>query len=221
MVQSVVWLVSKGQVQIKFISTVNSTAGFLTFSAPIDDSEFGIYDTSALLKLMSIMKDDVNVTLLKEHDVYMKMVVTDDVYDGSFSLADIKSIEEAPSIEEPKVYEVSFPLDKEFKEQYLKAYKALGSINRFTLQTTKTDVKITLGNKESYANKISFSKECPDFLPLKKPKSFSGDAIAEIFKCNNDIFYGLLEVSEEGLMKVTIKDDNYTVNYYLIELEDV
>jgi len=221
MVQSVVWLVSKGQVQIKFISTVNSTAGFITFIAPLEDSEFGIYDTSALLKLVSIMKEDVQITLLKEHDVYMKMVVSDEIYQGSFSLADIKSIEESPTIDEPKVYEVSFPLDKEFKEQYLKAYRALGSINRFTVNTTKTDVKITLGNKESYANKISFAKECPDFLPLKSPKSFSGDAIAEIFRCNNDIFYGLLEISQEGLMKVSIKDDNYTVTYYLIELEEV
>jgi hypothetical protein len=221
MVNSVVWRVRDNTAEVKFVSMINSTAGVIYFPINLEDSEFGIYDTSSLLKLLSIMKDDLSISLIKEHGIYMKMQVMDDVYEGSFSLADIKSIEEAPVVEEPKVFEVSFVLDKPFKEQYLKAYKALGSINRFTIQTTSKDVKITVGNKESYANKVSFNKECDDFLPLSGAKSFSGDAVAEILKANNDFTSGLLEVSSEGLMKISINNDFYSVNYYLIELEEV
>lgn len=215
-----VWTIRQGLVQIKFVSMTNSTAGVIYFPVDLEESEFGVFNTTSFLKLLSIMQDEVSLSLLKEHGIYMQVGITDDVYQGSFSLADVRSIEEAPSIEEPKTFEVSFVLDKPFKDQYLKAYKALGSINRFTVQTTTKDIKITLGDRESYANKVSFHKECPDFLPLPS-KSFSGDAIAEILKSNDDFTSGLLEVSAEGLMKISINDDNYSVNYYLIELEEV
>ena len=221
MVNSVIWKVKEKVAEVKFVSMVNSTAGVIYFPVDIEDSEFGIFDTSSLLKLLSIMKENVDVILLKEHGIYMKMQVSDEIYEGSFSLADVRSIEEAPAVDEPKVFEVSFILDKPFKEQYLKAYRALGSINRFTIQTTPKDIKITVGDKESYANKVSFNKECADFLPLPTSKSFSGDAIAEILKSNDDFTSGLLEVSTEGLMKISINNDDYSVNYYLIELEEV
>ena len=221
MVESVVWQLSNGSAKIRFVSMVDSIAGELNFPLPLEDAEIGISDNKSLLKFLSIMKDDIQVSLIKEHGIFLKIHVTDDVYEGTFSLADVNRIEEAPMIEEPKTFELSFPLDKAFKEQYLKAYKALDNISRVTVQTTKKDIKITLGNKESYANKISFNMPCSDFLPLDKPKTFSGNAIAKILANNINFFYGLVEVSQEGLMKICIKDDISTITYYLIELEEL
>jgi len=225
MVESVVWQIHEGFVKINFVSQVNSTAGNIQFpfidvgsSANIQE-EMGIFSTSSLVKLLKIMSDDIDVSFEQEHSIWMKMYITDKIYQADFSLADTRSIPEAPEIEEPKVYEVSFSIDKEFKDQFSKAFKSLGSINRFTIEAGK-DIKITLGNKESYATKVSFKKTSPDFLPLRKI-AFSGEALAEILNNNPDLTDSSIEISEEGLMKVTIYGGTDKVTYYLIELEEV
>lgn len=224
MVQSVVWRIKDNMVQIKFLATENSIAGELLFPFDsLDESaDIGIFDTKALLGLINIMQEDITLEFTKEHSIWMKLNLTDGLYEGSYSLADIRSIPDAPDIDEPKTFEVSFALDKEFKDQYLKAYKALGSINRVTIQTLKKDIKFTLGNRESYANKVSFNKSCDDFLPIL-PKSFSGEALAEILKNNPDLSESTLEISDKGLMKISIYGAGGTdrVTYFLIELEDV
>lgn len=219
----VVWNINENIAVIKFLSAVNSTAGELIFpfeTSEQDPIEIGVHNTKALIGLLNIMQDDVSLQFEKEYGIWMKLNINDGVYEGSYSLADIRSIPTAPDVEEPKTFEVSFPLDKEFKDQFLKAHKALGSINRFTIQTTKKDIKFTLGNKESYANKVSFNKACDDFLPIT-PKSFSGEAMAEILKNNPDLSESTLEVSAEGLMKIVIFGGDDKVTYYLIELEEV
>lgn len=225
MVESVVWQINDGKVQISFVSQINSTAGIIMFpfvnvgSSENMAEEIGISNTSALVKLLVIMQQDIDVSFDQEHNIWMKLNVTDGAYKGSFSLADIRTIPEAPEIDEPTAYEVSFPLDKEFKDQFAKAYKALGSINRFEIEAAK-DVKITLGNKESYANKVSFKRNMGDHLPLRKI-AFSGEAMFEILKNNPDLTESEVEISEQGLMKVTVYGGSDKVIYYLIELEEV
>lgn len=222
LVESVVWSVTDGVVNCKFVSMANSIAGNIIFpfiEISSETEEIGVYNTSSLIKFLSIMQDEIEVSLEKEHSIWMKMGVTDGVYEGSYSLADTRNSADVPDVEEPTVYEVSFIIDKEFKDQYLKAYKALGGINRFTIQAGKK-IKVTLGNKESYATKISFEKTSDDFLPLK-PLAFSGEAMAEILKNNPDLNESSLEVCQDGLMKITIYGGTDKVTYYLIELEEV
>lgn len=224
MVESVVWQIHDDKVQINFVSQINSTAGMILFPFDMEVSrkslqEVGISNTSALVKLLGIMQQDISIDFESEHNIWMKLNMTDGLYKGSFSLADIRTIPEAPEIDEPTAYEVSFPLDKEFKDQFAKAYKALGSINRFEIEAGK-DIKITLGNRESYANKVSFKRNMGDHLPLRKI-AFSGEAMFEILKNNPDLTESEVEISEQGLMKVTVYGGTDKVIYYLIELEEV
>ena len=183
--ESVLWSVSNGMAGIQFVATENSTLGKLVFPF-IDMSKtperFGISSTSSLLKMLSIMENNINISFLNEQFTYMNMLVSDEIYKGSFSLADIHNLPEVPDIVEPKAYELSINIDKTFKDQYLKAYRALGSTNRFTIQSDG-NIKFTLGNKESYANKVSFEKESDESLPLT-PKSFSGEAVAAVLENN-------------------------------------
>ena len=63
MINSVVWKVNNNVVEVKFVSILNSTAGVLYFPFEMKNSKFGIYDTASLLKLLSILKDDVEFSL--------------------------------------------------------------------------------------------------------------------------------------------------------------
>jgi hypothetical protein len=219
LIESAIWTVEDSRVKIKFISQVNSTAGTIEF--PFIDmgekQEFGIFSTSNLLKFLSAMQEDISVTFEKDRGMLLKLNISDKVYSGSFSLARLESIYRGPKVNEPKVYDISFKLDKEFGSQFHRAYKALDYVKRFTIEAGK-EIKITIGGKESYATKLSFSRSSDDFLPMTA-KSFSAESLEEIIKNNAE--EGTMEVSSEGIMKISFNSANHSVNYYLVELEEI
>ena len=221
-VESVLWEVDPktNMATVQFVATENSTVGKVKF--PFinigTNPKFGIASTSSLLKMLSVMNEEIEMSTEVTHGINMGLLINDSVYNGKFSLADVHNLPEVPEVGEPKFYELTLDLDKDFKDQYLKAYKALGSINRITIEA-KEKIKFTLGNKESYANKMSFEKESMKYIPIK-PVSFSGEALAAILKCN-DVEKGVLEVSEKGLLKISFHTDDYDVTYFIVELEDL
>jgi hypothetical protein len=228
LVESVTWIVSEDKVKINFLSQSSFTAGEIEFPfMEVGDSmtlpeEIAIYSTSALLKLLSIMDEEIEVSFEKEYGVWMKMNITDGIYESSYSLADTSKIPPVPEVEAPSEFELTLPIDKEFKEHFTKAYKALGSIDRVTVEVGK-DVKFTVGNKESYANKISFKKTTDNHLPLRKI-AFSGEALFEILKNNPDLSDSVLEIADAGgvgFMQVTIYGGSDRVIYSSVELDEV
>jgi len=228
LVESVKWIVTEDKVKIKFLSQSNFTAGEIEFPfIEVGDSmtlpeEIAIFSTSSLIKLLSIMGEEIDISFEKEHGIWMKMNVTDGIYEASFSLADTSKIPQPPDVESPTAYELTLPIDKEFKDQFTKAFKAVGSIDRFTVEVAK-EIKFTVGNKESYANKISFKKTTDDHLPLRK-MAFSGEALFEILKNNPDLSDSLLEIADvggTGFMQITVYGGTDRVIYYLVELDEV
>lgn len=219
LVESVKWDMTEDKTEVKFLSTENSMAGSIVYSFITDeDKTIGVYNTTELLKILAVMGDEVTVDFEKTRGTYLKMIIADPFYRGTYSLADIGSIPEAPEIEEPSTYDVTFDLTPQFKDQFMKAYKALGSINRFTIEASDT-IKIVLGDKASYSNKISFNTESFEYLPLAE-KAFSAQALFEILKLKTTET-GKIHVSDEGLMKVELSDEVSKSNYFLVELEEV
>jgi len=222
-VETVQWEITpEGQATIGFVATENSTAGKITF--PFNNIlgyKFGVASTSSLLKMLHVIGEDVDVGSTVQHGVPMSLDIRDEIYDAKFSLADIHNIPEVPEVIEPKGYDLESNLSKEFRDQYLKAYKALGSIDRITIEVPNgfDRIKFTLGNKESYANKMSWEMDGSNSLPLK-PIAFSGEALAAILKVN-DCNKATLSVSSQGLMKIKIDDNGSSVTYFIVELEDL
>src|SRR4051812_10916331 len=87
LVESVTWIVSEDKVKINFLSQSSFTAGEIEFPfMEVGDSmtlpeEIAIYSTSALLKLLSIMDEEIEVSFEKEYGVWMKMNITDGIYE--------------------------------------------------------------------------------------------------------------------------------------------
>ena len=221
LVESVVWSVKDSICTIDFYSPSTSTAGKLIFPfihLSDDVDEFGVIDTTSLLKFLSPMNDELKIIPEKEYDIWMRLNISDNKFEGYYSLADIRrGIKKGPEVREPKVFDVSFPIDKEFKTQFEKSYNALGKINRFTIEAGEK-IKITVGDKNSYSNKLSFSRITSDYLPLRKI-AFSADALFNILKNNHED--GFLEISDNGMMKISFEFENGSVKYYLIQLEEV
>jgi hypothetical protein len=104
---------------------------------------------------------------------------------------------------------------------FTNAKKALGDVKQFTVQTEtkddETSLLITIGDGSGYANKIKFKTSCESMFGLPETP-FPADVMTEILKANEDAKEGKIQISGEGLMKISFKEDAVESIYYLVRL---
>ena len=86
----------------KFISTQKNLVG--TIEAPnieLPDCEFGVYDTSQLLKLIGITDHFLILGIEMQGKVANKLTIADNEYNLEYALADVMLTPAVPAIEEP------------------------------------------------------------------------------------------------------------------------
>ena len=145
----------------RFISNQKNLVGSLTApNIEVNDCEFGIYDTTQLLKLIGITDHFLTLEVAMQGKVASKLLIADNEYNLEYALADIMLTPSVPGIDEPE-YQMVANITEEFIAKFLKASKALGT-DIFTVeQLTDTDdkpaIKFTLGGTEGHTNKINFT----------------------------------------------------------------
>ncbi len=145
---------------VKFIATNKNLIG--TLSAPeisIEDCEFGIYDTTQLIKLVSIMGQDIEVKVEQKDKVANKLFLADTEYNLEYVLANTMLIPNVPNADEPQ-YDLEANIDREFVDKFAKAKKALDT-EVFTVMSSldsfeNTVISFNLGEINGHNNKISF-----------------------------------------------------------------
>ena len=97
----------------------------------------------------------------------------------------------------------------------------LGDIKQFTIKAEKVDdemsLLVTIGDGNGYANKIKFKNPCEAILGIEEIP-FPVDVMTEVLKANEEATSGTIEISNEGLMKLTFKEDSVESVYYLVRL---
>jgi hypothetical protein len=201
----------------KFITSQKNLVGVL--SAPnieIKDCEFGIYNTSQLLKLIGITNHILTLDINNN-----KLLIADNEFDLEYSLADISLTPEVPSINEPE-YNMVADIDTEFVAKFLKAKKAISS-EIFSLKQTSIHnepaIEFILGGTEDYTNKINFSQKLKISSVPNIPIRFRIEEFNEILSANKEFIKGELSVSDQGLLKIEFEDEEgIKVTYILVGL---
>jgi len=217
--KGVIWNIKNNKVNISFTTETKDTVGDLVFDLNLDDCEIGINNTDALLRLLNITDEEIQLELdTKETGLPTKLRIQDKKYDLDYNLSDPKIIEKVPNVQEID-YDFTFKINDEFVNSFLKAHNALEKINEFTLNTSITSqgenvVEIIIGERERHANKIKFTEpaefETPsDLLP------FSATVIREILSANKGN-EGIASVSNKGLFKISFNTDESSVEYFVV-----
>ena len=207
----------------KFISAQKNLVGVL--EAPdmeLPDCEFGVYDTSQLLKLIGITNHFVTLDVEVNKGIANKLLIADNEFNLEYALADTMLTPTVPSIDEPS-YSMVADLDEEFVARFLKAKKALGT-EMFVVKQASVDskpvIEFMLGGVEGYTNKINFN------IPLKvssvpgAPIKFPINEFGEILSANKQFTSGELSVSEDGLLKVEFtNEEGVKITYLLVGKE--
>ena len=223
-VESVKWNIKDKNITVDFITPMKNLVGkVISPNFDLDDTDLGIYNTSQFNKLVKIMDNTVVLGLTKSpYGTPLELTLADNQYDLNYYLSDLMLIESVPAINEPASYDAEANIDSYFISKFANAKNALGDVKQFTIKDelnseNMKDLVIVIGDGNGYANKIKFKTPCESMFGLNE-LPFPADVMMELLKANEEADSGTIQISQEGLMKVSFKEESIESVYYLVRL---
>jgi hypothetical protein len=200
-----------------FITADQNVIGEVTFkSFDTKDAELGVYTTSQLLKLLSALDSDIDISLGESDNKVYSMNFKDKNTNVTYMLADLSVIRQVPALKTLPDFDCSINITKEFVTKFIKAKNALPDSDNFAVQCVNGETNIVINYSSINTNRINFKVDANtagDFSPI----CFSAKIFKEILLANNEA-QGTLEISSKGLARVTFTNADYSSTYYLVKL---
>jgi len=217
--KEVVWNLVGGKATIDFATETKDAVGQVIFDMPLPDGPLAIYSTDALLRLINITSEEIQIELSEgPTGLVDKLKIQDNKFDLNYHLSDINSMPEVPKVAETD-YDFNFKVDDGFITSFLKAHNALEKVKDVTLNTTTTKqgenvVEIVLGERSQHSHKVKFTelatfKTPSDILP------FSANVLREVLAANKGTESNIY-VSNKGLMKLEFNSEESTAKYFVV-----
>jgi hypothetical protein len=204
----------------KFLATKKNLVGSITApNIDLDDCEFGIYDTTQLLKLIGITDHFIILGVEKKGKIASKLLISDNEFNLEYVLADTMLTPAVPTIDEPE-YDMQADVDSDFVSRFLKAAKALNTEVFIVEQSKDVEedqaIKFTLGGTEGYTNKINFTLKTSVHGKPGKTTKFSLEEFNEILAANKEFKTGKLSISVDGLLKIEFTNEEGVIASYTL-----
>jgi len=219
LVESVKWESKNGSLSTNFISDDKSVLGTVSMKEfEGSDSEFGVYDTTKLTKMLSVLGNDVDFSISDIDGKSVSLKFKDKSTSVNYMLADLSVIPNVPDLKQLPDFNVEIKLDTAFISTFIKAKGALQDENNFTFTCKDKNGSIILGHSNINTNRINIDVECTCEGDVK-PISFSATYLKEILVANKEATDATLKISSQGLAHISFSIDNYESNYYLVEIQ--
>jgi|TARA_B110000977_G_scaffold41533_2_gene55954 hypothetical protein len=213
-VESVMVKSDGANLSVKMISDDKTLLGDVSVSgAEFPEGEFGIYTTSQLRGLLSVLDNSITIEevtgALKFSDKGTKM---------QYMLAAPSVIPAVPDLKALPPFNVTVKLDDEFVNKFIKSKGALADADTFTFTSKAGVSEIILGYSSINSNRISITVDAQvegDVDPIQ----FSAKYLKAILMSNKNSNTSSLEISSQGLSKLVFTDGDYASNYYLVEIK--
>jgi len=209
------------QLSARFISGDKSLLGELVMDKwDFEDSDIGIYNTEQLIKLLSVVDEDINISLTKSGDKSIALKVSDSTSSVNYMLTDTSIINEPPTLKSIPEFELDIDVTPQFINKFIAGKGALGETDNFTILTNGTSVKVVIGYSSVNTNRVTIPVTTTKVSDIENV-SFNANIFKEVLSANKECESATLEVSSEGLSRITFKVDDYTSTYYLVAVQDV
>lgn len=217
--KEVIWNLTGGKATIDFATETKDAVGTVSFDMSLPDGPLAIYSTDALLRLIGITSEEIQIELSKgPTGLVDKLKIQDNKFDLNYHLSDINSIPEVPKVSETD-YDFSFKVNDEFISGFLKAHNALEKVKDVTLNTATTKqgenvVEIILGERSQHSHKVKFT-ELAEFESQSNLIPFSANVLREMLSANKGT-EGTIYVSNDGLMKLEFNSEESNAKYFIV-----
>jgi hypothetical protein len=218
LVESVKWESKEGSLTTSFISDDKSVLGSVSMKEfDGNDTSFGVYDTTKLTKMLSVLGDDVDFSINDIDGKPVSLKFKDGSTSVNYMLADLSVIPNVPDLKQLPPFNVEIKLDSNFISKFIKAKGALDE-NNFTFTCKDGKGQIILGFSNINTNRINIDVDCTCDGDIE-PISFSATYLKEILVANKEATDATLKISSQGLSHIHFEIDNYESNYYLVEIQ--
>jgi len=185
-----------------------------------NEMEIGVFNTSALSKILSVMGNQVDISFKSEMGKVYQMSMDDGTFQSNIMLADLDIIEEPPKLNDLPDFEIEFNfLGNAFSENFIKATNALPDSNTVTFIDSGDGVDVVLNHADHNTDNIKIS-----LIPDAKEGSFenmrfNSDLLRDVLVANKDATSMKFFLSTKGLLKMQFQGDGFATVYYLVMLQ--
>ena len=209
------------QLSTRFISGDKSLLGELVMDKwSFEDSDIGIYNTEQLVKLMSVVDEDINLSLTKSGEKSIALKISDSSSSVNYMLTDTSVINEPPTLKSIPEFELSIDVTPQFINKFIAGKGALGETDNFTIINDGGSIKAVIGHSSVNTNRVTIPVTTTKVSDIDNV-TFNANIFKEVLSANKECESATLEVSSEGLSRITFKIDDYTSTYYLVAVQDV
>lgn len=218
--EAVKFNIKSNKLHIPFSTTNRDVVGEVTVLIDLPNAEFGVFETSPLLKLLHILDTSIEITYQQQFGIVDKLLIEDNQYKMMFSTSDVSLIPKTPNAIDVN-YELTYIMEPDFITRFIDCKKALGpDIKTFILESQLETTRIILGDPSGHANKLEFNIPIStEGFPIPT-LLFPSDVMREILAANKNFTYADMKVNEGGLMKLTFIEDDINSQYFIPALQN-
>ena len=205
----------------RFITGDKSLLGELKLDNwTFEDANLGVYDTEQFSKLLDVLSDDIEIKLKSFDTKAVALEVSDDYAKVNYMLSDLSVINHPPELKQLPEFQVKIKVDTKFITKFIAGKGALPDTDTFTVVTDNDTVKVVIGYSAINTNRVTLPVETETFEDISRV-SFNANLFKEVLSANKECESALLEVSEQGLSRISFNIDDYSVVYYLVAVQDI
>ena len=222
-VNSVVWKVNDEVLTTEFITLDKSLLGKVTLDTfQFEEIELGIYDTKQLASLLSVLNDDINLTVVKSQDKVVSIKFEDSYASVNYMLSDLSVIPDVPKMKSVPEFELSLKIDSLFISKFISGTNALAEHETFTVLTDENTntCKFVINFATINTNRVTLPVTVDTFSDVG-PLSFNAELFSKVLQANKECESASIEVSNRGLARAKFKVDNYEAVYNLVASQNI
>tara|TARA_B100001059_G_C17763827_1_gene544419 strand:- start:408 stop:1130 length:723 start_codon:yes stop_codon:yes gene_type:complete len=221
-VNSVILNSKSSKISTQFISSDKTLMGVLEMDKwTFEDAEVGVYSTDQLLKLLSVLDEDINISITKAGDKSISLKLTDSISAAEYVLSDTSIINKPPALKSlPQNFELKIDMTPSVMRKFIKGKAALPETDNFTIITDGSSTKIVIGHSTINTNRVTIPVTTTESADIDN-LPFNANIFKEVLGANIDCESATLEVSSEGLARITFNIDDTSVTYYLVSIQDL
>ena len=218
-VNSVKWTSKDDALQTTFVTSDKSLMGSVKVdNVQFDEGDVGVYTTDLLQKLLGVLEDDVTLNVSKFGDKAVSLKVQNGTVSVDYSLSELSVNPDPPTLKRVPKFQTNIKIDSNFIDTFIKGKAALPDAETFTITTKKTQVVI--GYASTNTNRVNIPVETTT-NELADNISFNASLFRDVLAANKECTSAVLEVSNDGLLRVNFKVDDYDSTYYLVAIQGV
>ena len=184
-----------------------------------DEGDVGVYTTDLLQKLLGVLGDDVTLNVSKFGDKAVSLKVQNGTVSVDYTLSDLSVIPDPPTLKRVPEFQTNIKIDSHFIETFIKGKSALSDAETFTL-ITGDETQVVIGYASTNTNRVNIPVETTT-NGLTDNISFNANLFRDVLSANKECTSAVLEVSNDGLLRVNFKVDDYDSTYYLVATQGV